>query len=115
MQYSMTMFGKKAVMPPLGLITIAAMTTAGYEFRLVDMNCRPLTADDLAWADMVCFSAMLPQKQSLFKTAALCKSTGKLVVFGGPLPTACPEECRPYCDVQVLNEGEITWPLFLKD
>jgi radical SAM superfamily enzyme YgiQ (UPF0313 family) len=115
MQYSLTMFGKKAVMPPLGLITIAAMTPAQYEFRLVDMNCRPLTADDLAWADMVCFSAMLPQKESLFKTAARCKSTGKLVVFGGPFPTACPDECRPYCDVQVLNEGEITWPLFLKD
>src|SRR4030095_6632633 len=50
-----------------------------------------------------------------FKTAARCKGAGKLVVFGGPFPTACPDECRPYCDVQVLNEGEITWPLFLED
>src|SRR5207344_1886398 len=40
---------------------------------------------------------------------------GKLVVFGGPFPTGCPEECAPYCDVQVLNEGELTWPIFLQD
>ena len=115
MQYSLPVVGKKALMPPLGLMTIAAMTPPEYEFRLVDLNCAPLTADDLEWADLVCFSAMLPQKNSLFKTASWCKSVGKLVVFGGPFPTSCAEECTPYCDVQVLNEGEVTWPLFLED
>jgi radical SAM superfamily enzyme YgiQ (UPF0313 family) len=115
MQYSLPLFGKKALMPPLGLLTIAAMTPPEYEVRLVDLNCAPLTDEDLAWADMVCFSAMLPQKKSLFETASWCQSVGKLVVFGGPFPTACPEECQPYCDVQVLNEGEVTWPLFLAD
>jgi radical SAM superfamily enzyme YgiQ (UPF0313 family) len=115
MQYSLPLFGKKALMPPLGLLTIAAMTPPDYEVRLVDLNCTPLTDDDLAWADMVCFSAMLPQKRSLFDTASRCQQLGKLVVFGGPFPTACAEECRPYCDVQVLNEGEVTWPLFLDD
>jgi radical SAM superfamily enzyme YgiQ (UPF0313 family) len=115
MQYSLPLFGKKALMPPLGLLTIAAMTPPEYEVRLVDLNCAPLTDDDLAWADMVCFSAMLPQKNSLFQTASRCQSLGKLVVFGGPFPTACAEECQPYCDVQVLNEGEVTWPLFLED
>jgi radical SAM superfamily enzyme YgiQ (UPF0313 family) len=115
MQYSLPLFGKKALMPPLGLLTIAAMTPPEYEVRLVDLNCAPLTDDDLAWADMVCFSAMLPQKNSLFQTASRCQSLGKLVVFGGPFPTACAEECQPYCDVQVLNEGEVTWPFFLED
>jgi radical SAM superfamily enzyme YgiQ (UPF0313 family) len=58
---------------------------------------------------------MLPQKSALFKAAERCKAAGKLVVFGGPYPTACPEECAPYCDVLVLNEGEITWRSFLDD
>ncbi len=115
MQYSLPLFDKKALMPPLGLITIAALTPAEYECRLVDLNCAPLTAADLAWADMVCFSAMLPQKASLFETARRCRAAGKLVVFGGPFPTACREECAPHCNVQVLNEGEVTWPLFLDD
>jgi radical SAM superfamily enzyme YgiQ (UPF0313 family) len=91
------------------------MTPPEYDFRLVDLNCAPLTTDDLEWADIVCFSAMLPQKKSLFESAARCKRAGKLVVFGGPFPTACSEECQSHCDVQVLNEGEVTWPLFLED
>lgn len=115
MQDILPVAGKRALMPPLGLLTIAAMTPAAYELRLIDLNCQPLTERDLEWADMVCFSAMLPQKTSLFETASRCKAAGKLVVFGGPLPTACPAECQPYADVLVLNEGEVTWPAFLAD
>lgn len=115
MQYALPLMGKKALMPPLGLITIAALTPSHYRLRLVDLNCEPLQDQDLAWADIVCFSAMLPQKSSLFETSKLCKAAGKLVVFGGPYPTACPEECAPYADVLVLNEGEITWSQFLRD
>ena len=115
MQYILPLLGKKALMPPLGLITIAAMTPETYEIRLVDLNCEPLAQADLEWADMVCFSAMLPQRPSLFQTAQQCQAAGKLIVFGGPYPTACPEECTPYCDVLVLNEGEITWREFLRD
>ena len=115
MQYFLPMVGKKALMPPLGLITIAALTPPGYEFRLVDLNCQILSDDDIDWADMVCFSAMLFQKQTLFRAARRCKDAGKLVVFGGPYPTACPQECESQCDVLVLNEGEITWPAFISD
>lgn len=115
MQDILPVAGKRALMPPLGLVTIAAMTPATYELRLVDLNCRPLHESELEWADMVCFSAMLPQRTSLFATASRCKAAGKLVVFGGPFPTACPAECQPYADVLVLNEGELTWPAFLAD
>jgi radical SAM superfamily enzyme YgiQ (UPF0313 family) len=115
MHYTLDLLGKKSAMPPLGLITIAALTPPSYEFRLADLNCEPLSEEDLEWADMVCFSAMLPQRQSLFEVASHCRKAGKLIVFGGPYPTACSEECAPYCDVRVLNEGEITWPLFLAD
>jgi radical SAM superfamily enzyme YgiQ (UPF0313 family) len=115
MQHFLPMVGKKALMPPLGLITVAALTPPGYEFRLVDLNCRPLSDEDIAWADVVCFSAMLFQKRTLFKAARRCRDAGKLVVFGGPYPTACPEECTSHCDVLVLNEGENTWPAFISD
>jgi radical SAM superfamily enzyme YgiQ (UPF0313 family) len=115
MKYTLPLVGKKATLPPLGLITIAALTPPGYEFRLVDLTCEPLTECDLEWADMVCFSAMISQKPTLFHAAEVCKAAGKLVVMGGPYPTACPDECRPHCDVLVLNEAEITWPLFLSD
>jgi radical SAM superfamily enzyme YgiQ (UPF0313 family) len=115
MQYALPLMGKKGLMPPLGLITIAALSPPHYQLRLVDLNCEPLQDQDLAWADMVCLSAMLPQKHSLFETAKVCKAAGKLVVFGGPYPTACPEECATHADVLVLDEGEITWNEFLRD
>lgn len=115
MQFMMSLLDKKALMPSLGLITIAAMTPPNYDFRVVDLNCEAMTDEQLKWADAILFSAMLTQKDSLFHTARKCQEAGKMVIFGGPFPTACSEECRPYCDVLVLNEGEVTWPLFLKD
>jgi radical SAM superfamily enzyme YgiQ (UPF0313 family) len=115
MQYSLPIAQRKALMPPLGLLTIAAMTPESYELRVVDENTTQLTDADIEWADIVLFSAMLVQKPALFKSAARCRRAGKLVVFGGPYPTACAAEARPHCDVLVLNEGEVTWPMFLKD
>src|SRR5215207_6606350 len=79
MQYALPLMGKKALMPPLGLITIAALTPPEYNVRLVDLNCESLRQEDLAWADLVCLSAMLPQRSSLFETAEQCKAAGKLV------------------------------------
>ena len=115
MQYYLPLVNRKALMPPLGLITIAAMCPPEWEIRVVDMNCGPLTDEDLAWADLILFSAMLPQKTTMFKAAERCRRAGKFLICGGPYPTACPEECKPYFDVVIMNEGEVTWPMFLED
>ena len=115
MQHALPLVGRKALMPPLGLMTIAAMTPEQYEVRIVDMNCEALTDEHIGWADMVLFSAMMMQQRTLFLAAQRCREAGKPVVFGGPYPTSFTDECRPYCDYLVLNEGEVTWPMFLKD
>ena len=114
-RYSLQAVSKKTIMPPLGLLTIAAMTPPAFNLRLIDVNCRPLTDRDLHWADLVCFTAMLNQANTLLTHARRARAAGKLVVFGGPYPTACFEECRPYCDALVMNEGEVTWPRFIRD
>jgi radical SAM superfamily enzyme YgiQ (UPF0313 family) len=115
MQFALPLILKKSLMPPLGLITIAAMIPDGYEVRLADLNTGPLRDEDLEWAGTVLLSAMLVQKEALRVVAARCREAGALVVFGGPYPTACPDECMPHCDVLVLDEGELTFPLFLSD
>jgi radical SAM superfamily enzyme YgiQ (UPF0313 family) len=115
MQYALPLAGRKSLMPPLGLLTLAAMTPAGYSIRLVDMNCVPLEDEQIEWADLVVFSAMMMQQRTLFGAAGRCRARGKPVVFGGPYPTSFAGECRPHCDYLVLNEGEVTWPLFLRD
>ena len=50
LQYTLPLIGKKSLLPPLGLMTVAALTPPEYELRLVDMNVRPLTDADLDWA-----------------------------------------------------------------
>ncbi len=115
MQHSLSLVGRKSFMPPLGLMTVAAITPGHYQVRIVDMNCGTLTDEHIEWADLVLFSAMMMQQRTLFAAAERCRQAGKPVVFGGPFPTSFMDECLPFCDHMVLNEGEVTWPLFLAD
>ena len=105
---------KRASLPPLGLLTVAAMLPANWSARLVDLNVRRLTAKDLAWADIVFVSAMIAQRDSARVLLARCRAAGKTVVAGGPLFTA--EHDRfPGVDHFVLNEAEVTLGPFLRD
>jgi radical SAM superfamily enzyme YgiQ (UPF0313 family) len=105
---------KKSSSPPLGLLTVAAMLPATWEKRLVDVNIQDLHTSDLDWADMVLISAMTVQRESTHELIALAREAGKVIVAGGPLFTAEPE-AFPEVDHLILNEAEITLPLFLSD
>lgn len=105
---------KKSSSPPLGLLTVAAMLPGTWDKRLVDMNIRTLKDRDLAWADLVMISAMTVQRQSTLEVIEKIKSAGKTIIAGGPLFTAEPE-AFPEVDHLILNEAEITLPLFLSD
>ncbi|MDY6873653.1 MAG: B12-binding domain-containing radical SAM protein [Chloroflexota bacterium] len=105
---------KMSSSPPLGLITVAAMLPATWEKRLVDMNVARLEPSDIDWADMVMISAMTVQRQSTVDVIAQVRETDKPIVAGGPLFTAEPD-AFPEVDHLILNEAEITLPLFLSD
>lgn len=105
---------KRASLPPLGLLTVAALLPRAWEKRLVDLNVRPLTANDLAWADLVCISAMIVQRASVQALITRCRAAGKRIMAGGPLFTS--EHAQfPDVDHFVLNEAEMTLPGFLRD
>ena len=105
---------KKASLPPLGLLTVAALLPRTWEKRLVDLNVRKLTPKHLQWADLVFVSAMIAQRDSAQALIARCKAAGKTVVAGGPLFTS--EHAQfPSVDHFVLNEAEVTLPEFLRD
>ena len=105
---------KKAAHIPLGLTTVGAMLPREWDIRLVDMNVETLTDDMIAWSDMVFMSAMVVQKQSVMEIVNRSRNLGKKIVAGGPLFTSAAED---YSDIDhlVLNEAEITFPLFLSD
>jgi radical SAM superfamily enzyme YgiQ (UPF0313 family) len=113
-KYALKFISKKASLPPLGLLTVAAMLPADWEQRLVDMNTQHLTDADLRWADYVMLSAMTIQRESVNSVITRCKALGVKMIAGGPLFTANPDE---FIDVDhlILNEAEITLPLFLDD
>jgi radical SAM superfamily enzyme YgiQ (UPF0313 family) len=113
-KHALKFIRKKAGAPPLGLLTVAAMLSAEWEKRLVDLNVTPLTEKDLAWADYVFVSAMIVQRESAQALIARCKAAGVRVVAGGPLFTMEHEQF-PNVDHFVLNEAELTLPPFLAD
>jgi len=113
-KHALKFVGKRAVLPPLGLLTIASMLPQEWSLRLVDTNVRSLTKRDLAWADCVFISAMVVQRESARRVIARCKEAGLRIVAGGPLFQI---EHREFESVDhfVLNEAELTLPGFLRD
>lgn len=105
---------KKAASPPLGLLTVAAMLPTEWTKRLVDLNVKKLTEEDLAWADYAFISGIIIQKESARRAIEQCKKVGVKVVAGGPLFTTEYEQFEEV-DHLVLNEAEITLPVFLTD
>lgn len=113
-KHALKFIAKRAVYPPLGLLTVAAMLPDDWEPRLVDMNVEPLRDEDLQWADVILISAMVVQTTSVRDVIARGKAFGKRIIAGGPLFTSLPDEFADV-DFLVLNEAEVTLPRFLHD
>ncbi len=102
----------KALMPPLGLITVAAILPQEWEFKLVDHNIEEVAESDWDWAELVIISGMIVQKNDMLTQIAEAKSRNKLVAVGGPYATTSPQEVES-ADFLILDEGEITLPMFI--
>ncbi len=110
---TMELIGRKAMHPPLGLVTVAAILPEDWEFRLVDRNIAEPTEEDWEWAELVLLTAMIAQREDLQSVVREAKRRGKRVAVGGPYATALPGEMKEAgADYLVLDEGEITISLF---
>jgi len=114
-KYILKYVSKKAAFPPLGLLTVAAMLPRHWEVRLVDLNVRKLSDEDILWADYVMVSAMIVQEASVHEILARCQRLGKKVIAGGPLFAAMPEAYTELVEHLILGEAEATLPPFLED
>jgi radical SAM superfamily enzyme YgiQ (UPF0313 family) len=103
-----------AVFPPLGLLTLAALTPAEHPVALCDQNAGE-EVDYETDAQIVCITGYIIQMTRVFEIADRFRARGKTVVIGGPIANLIPELCRPHCDVLFEGEAEYTWPRFLKE
>lgn len=106
--------GAKYPIPPLNLVTVAALFPQNWHFKLVDLNIESLNIEAIKWADLVCTGGMLSQQKGILSLIELAHSYGKRVVIGGPEPTSQPDLYQ-HADYLVLGEGEVTIPDFLYD
>ncbi len=113
-KHALAFAGKRAALPPLGLLTVAAMLPADWSLRLVDTNVQCLKEKDLVWADCAFVSAMVVQRASAHRLIDRCKDAGLPVVAGGPLFNSEYGQFERV-DHFVLNEAELTLPRFLAD
>jgi radical SAM superfamily enzyme YgiQ (UPF0313 family) len=104
--------GKRYNMPPLGLLTVAALLPPNWECKLVDLNTCALDKSLLDWADVVMTGGMITQRLEVMRIMRQAHGRGKPVVVGGPDCTSQPHIYKE-ADFLVLDEAELTLPDFL--
>src|SRR5712691_8481707 len=98
------MKGVRAFMPPQGLLLIAAYMPQEWPVHFIDENIRQATAAEFEWADVVVVSGMHVQAPQIHDIAERAHAAGKVVMLGGPSPSASPEL---YPDIDYLHIGEM--------
>lgn len=105
-EHALRLIGKRSLLPPLGLLTVAALLPPDWDVRLCDVNVRPLEDQELDWADVVFLSGMLVQRPSMLEIAARARARGKVIVAGGPHATSTPDALAKFVDTIVVGEAE---------
>jgi radical SAM superfamily enzyme YgiQ (UPF0313 family) len=104
----------QAIFPPLGLLTLAALTPPDFTVTLCDENIGE-SIDYQTDAPIIGITGYIIQIERVFKIAERFRALGKTVVLGGPLANLLPDVCSFFCDVLFEGEAEYTWPRFLRD
>lgn len=100
------LWGRRGIMPPLGLLTIAAYLPRDFSVRLVDRNVAEESESDWHWADAVFLSVMTAQQVDYRRCVARARSRGKPLAVGGPLTHAFPELACADADWVCFGEAE---------
>jgi radical SAM superfamily enzyme YgiQ (UPF0313 family) len=104
-KHALSIEGKRAAQPPLGLMTIAALLPGSWGKRLIDTNVERLKDADLAWADVVLLSGMQVQQEHLASIVERCRVRGLRTVVGGPIASSM-SAVELKADHVVIGEAE---------
>jgi len=104
---------KKAIYPPLGLATLAALTPEEWGITIIDENVEPI--DWSSEADIVGVCGMGVQIARQKEILRHFREKGNFVVAGGSYASLCPEEYFECADTVIAGEAERIWPEFCED
>jgi radical SAM superfamily enzyme YgiQ (UPF0313 family) len=96
--------------PPLGLLTIAALCPRTWTVRLVDEQVEPLLDEHLREADLVMVSGIQLQRNAIRRILQRARAFGKRTVVGGPYASSDPEALLPFADHVVVGEPDAVFP-----
>ena len=111
----MRLLREKVVMPPLGLITVAALCPQGWDIRLIDQGVEDLSDADILGADLVMVSGMRVQKKGLEEVLTRARSLGRRTMVGGPYASGDPEAMLKLADHVVVGEPDEVFDSIAKD
>jgi radical SAM superfamily enzyme YgiQ (UPF0313 family) len=105
--------GKRAINPPLGLATLAALCPPSWDVRIVDENVESIPLDPQA--DLIGICGMGVQFARQAELLRHYRANGHYVVAGGSFASLCPERYADLADTVVAGEAEYIWPRFCAD
>ncbi|HUY81383.1 MAG TPA: B12-binding domain-containing radical SAM protein [Acidobacteriaceae bacterium] len=106
----LSMLPESSVMPPLGLITVAALCPANWQIRLLDRAFEDLRDEDLLWADLVMVSAMIAQRTDTLATLDRASALNRRTFIGGPWASSEPNLLLAHADHVLVGEAEEVFP-----
>src|ERR1700745_1308661 len=106
---------ERSLVPPLGLITVAALCPRQWKIRLVDLAFENLSDEDLLWADLVMVSAMEVQREGVRQTLERASKLNRRTIIGGPYASSEPEALLPLADHVVVGEPDEIFQEIAKD
>jgi radical SAM superfamily enzyme YgiQ (UPF0313 family) len=92
--------------PPLGLLTIAALCPKNWTIRFIDERVEELLDEHIRGADLVMVSGMQVQKEAIRKILLRARSHGKRTIIGGPYASSEPESLLPFANHVVIGEPD---------
>jgi len=105
--------GKRAVNPPLGLATLAALSPDNWDIEIIDENIESIPLKPTADLIGVCgMGVQFPRQKELL---TYYRNLGFPVVAGGSYASLCPERYENLADSVVAGEAEYIWKEFCRD
>ncbi len=103
----------KPLFPPLGLMTVAALTPDKHNVTIIDESDKAVDFD--IQPDLIGLTAMTAAAPRAYQIADGFKRQGITTVMGGMHASAMADEALQHVDSVVVGEAEELWPQLLDD